>query len=251
MKKLIAIITIVALVATLISLAACAGNPKEHNPEKEDANEAENNTSTNVPAVGGWTIDTDAKGTLPDDVKEAFDAAIEGLTGVKLEPVTLLGTQIVAGSNYLILCKATPITPNGEVKWVLAKLYAGVDGTREIKIADFNYTAYRDAETAAAAQEALCGGWTVTEAINEVSFNDKADAAFKGVTEGLLGVGYEPIALLGTQVVAGTNYAFLTKATPVTPNAVSYLEILFVYENLEGGYELLNAGAINLAAIEF
>ena len=52
-------------------------------------------------------------------------------------------------------------------------------------------------------------------------------------------VDYEALALLGKQIVAGTNYAYLCKATVVAPDAQPYLAVVFVYQTLEGDCELL------------
>ena len=46
----------------------------------------------------------EAKAALPNDVAKAFSKAVEGFTGSTLEPVAYLGSQVVAGMNYMILC---------------------------------------------------------------------------------------------------------------------------------------------------
>lgn len=238
MKKIIALLVLSAM---LLSLAACSGKAEEEDtPVIDDG-----------AAAGGWTVNADAEGSIPDDVKASFDAALEDMDGAKLEPIALLGTQVVAGTNSLILCKSTPVTPTAGAKWVLARLYAGVDGTNEIKTADFNFASYRDAESEGVEKETLCGGWNVAEEIAEAKLDERAQAAFDGVTAGLMGAKMEPIALLGTQVVAGTNFAFLAKATTPSADAASNLCVLFVYADLEGNYELLNVADINLTEIEF
>lgn len=86
--------------------------------------------------------------------------------------------------------------------------------------------------------EALCGGWNTPE---DGAITTEAQAAFDKATEALTGVEYTPVALVGTQVVAGTNYAFVCIGKTVTaePTASPYLVI--VYADLEGGAELLSA----------
>ena len=57
--------------------------------------------------------------------------------------------------------------------------------------------------------------------------------------EGLLGVKYEPLALLSTQLVSGTNYCFLCEGTTVTPGEPASLYLVKVYADLQGGAEIL------------
>ena len=56
----------------------------------------------------------------------------------------------------------------------------------------------------------------------------------------MLGVDYEPVTYLGSQVVAGRNHAILCKATVVAPNAVPSWKIVYLYEDLQGNVSILN-----------
>ena len=57
----------------------------------------------------------------------------------------------------------------------------------------------------------LAGGWQVGE-----SANQQVMEGFDKAMENFLGASFEPDLLIATQVVAGTNYCFLCKQTPVT-----------------------------------
>ena len=78
---------------------------------------------------------------------------------------------------------------------------------------------------------ALMGGWqapkdgTPTEKTREL-----LDKAFNGIE----GNAIEPIAVLGTQIVSGTNTCILCRITPAVQDAVSYYAMIYVYEDLEG-----------------
>ena len=87
--------------------------------------------------------------------------------------------------------------------------------------------------------EEIDGGWEipVTEAN---ALTEEAQAAFDKATEQLMGVNYTPVALLATQVVAGTNYCILCQATAVVPDAKPYWTLLYLYADLEGNVEILN-----------
>ena len=79
--------------------------------------------------------------------------------------------------------------------------------------------------------EQLVGGWelpespTITEELQEI---------FDLATEGMLGVTYTPVALLGTQLVAGMNYRYLCEARVVYPGVSPYYVQLTVYRDLQG-----------------
>ena len=79
---------------------------------------------------GGWMITTDAQVT--EEARQALDQALEGFVGSKIEPVALLGTQVVAGMNYCLLCRITPDAPNAAPDYDLVYVYQALDGTAEL-----------------------------------------------------------------------------------------------------------------------
>ena len=92
--------------------------------------------------------------------------------------------------------------------------------------------------------EPMLGGWTVSQN-NEVT--EEMKAVFDEATEKLLGVDYEAIAFLGSQVVAGTNYCFLCRATVVVPNAMPLLKLVYIYQDLEGNVSVTNIQDLDIA----
>lgn len=89
----------------------------------------------------------------------------------------------------------------------------------------------------------LVGGWSVT---SSPEITQEAQGAFDKAMEGLLGVDYTPVALLGTQVVAGTNYCILCQATVVSPEAQPYYTLVYIYEALDGSAEVLTVTDLEL-----
>ena len=67
-----------------------------------------------------------------DEVNKAFDKAMESLVGVDYAPIACLGTQLVAGQNYCILCKATVVAPDAAPYLALVYVYADLEGNAEI-----------------------------------------------------------------------------------------------------------------------
>ncbi len=82
--------------------------------------------------MGGWEIPAAEANPLTEEAQAAFDKAMEKLVGADYIPVALLATQLVAGTNYCILCQTTPVVPNGKPHWTLAYIYADLQGNAEI-----------------------------------------------------------------------------------------------------------------------
>lgn len=84
------------------------------------------------PVMGGWEAVPAEAGALPEDAQAAFDKAMETLVGAEYTPVSLLATQVVAGTNYCILCQVTPVVPDAQPTWALVYIYADLQGNAEI-----------------------------------------------------------------------------------------------------------------------
>ena len=103
--------------------------------------------------------------------------------------------------------------------------------------------------SAAPAEEApektLMGGWEAT-ADSTVTDHEKEllNKAFDGLNSAI-----EPLALLGTQVVAGTNYCILARVTPAFENPKPYYVLIYIYEDLQGGVQLLQIRDFDIAAL--
>ena len=82
--------------------------------------------------AGGWEIADLQAAALPDDAQAAFDKATENLVGAQYVPAALIGTQVVAGVNYCILCQITPVVPDARPVWALVYIYADLQGGAEI-----------------------------------------------------------------------------------------------------------------------
>ena len=89
----------------------------------------------------------------------------------------------------------------------------------------------------------LMGGWAAAE---DTALTDDMLAMVDTALKGLLGVDYEPVLLLGTQVVAGTNYAFLCRAQVVAPDARPYWAVLYLYQDLEGNVSVMDIVPLEL-----
>ena len=182
--------------------------------------------------TGGWSAAEDTG--LTEDQRSLFERAMEGLLGVNYEPIAYLGSQVVAGLNHCFLCKATVVYPNAQPTYKLVYIYEDLDGNTEVSdIVDL----------AGDGSEVLPGGWSIAE---DAAMTKDVQAAFDKAMESLLGVDYEPVAVLGSQVVAGMNYKILCKSTVVAPGAQPGYSLVTIYSALDGHAEVLEITDVTL-----
>ena len=74
---------------------------------------------------------------------DAFHAATESTTGYVYKPIALLGSQVVAGMNYCLLCETTLAVPDAQPGYALVYFYDGVNGEKEVlKVDEIKFCAY-------------------------------------------------------------------------------------------------------------
>ena len=197
--KRILIITLALLILCLT--AACGQN-------KDDAN------------VGSWSITESTEITA--DAQEACDKAMEGLIGVDYTPVALLGTQLVSGTNFCILCEATAVYPDAQPYLALVYIYADLQGNAKVSgviALDPGSILESGIIQNSQAQSGMLGGWKV----------DREGSVY---TEGA-------VMHLASQMVSGTNHCVLCSGWNLT----------FVYENLEGTTEVLRTVPLEIGVL--
>lgn len=89
----------------------------------------------------------------------------------------------------------------------------------------------------------ITGGWQNSES---PAITPELRTVFDKAMDGFVGVGYEPIAYLGSQIVVGTNHAFFCKAQVIYPNSLPYFAIVYVYEDLEGKAEIAEIASMTV-----
>ena len=72
--------------------------------------------------------------TVPGLANENFSAGLgySIKAGMEYTPVALLATQVVAGTNYRLLCEARATVPDAEAEYVILTVYADLQGGAEI-----------------------------------------------------------------------------------------------------------------------
>ena len=239
MKK---IALILALGMGLSLLAGCSGSSTGTTTAAETTTAADTTEavteeeSAEEVITGGWEIQDATPLEMDDAATEAFEKAAEGLVGATLEPIAVIATQIVAGTNYCFLVKSTPVVPDAVSHYAFAYVYADLEGNAEItgtKDIEIDVDA---ASTEVESTEGLAGGWTIAEF--DGTGVDDADV-IESALEEFVGSDIVPIARIATQVVAGENYCFVVAQTPVSPDAQTNIELAYVYKDLSGKCEFI------------
>ena len=90
---------------------------------------------------------------------------------------------------------------------------------------------------------ATVGGWQTAE---DQKITQSQKDIFNKAMEKLVGVKYEPVAYLASQIVSGTNHCFLAKATVVHPGATPAYTLVYIYEDLKKECKILDIKDVTL-----
>ena len=214
MKKLLSLVLITALGASV--LTACASEPAETTAAPEETVAEETMGAQEVFSY-----------EMTADRTNLFDAAMESFVGVNYEPIAFLGVPASNPLGSTFLCKATAVVPDAVPYWAIVTVQdaGSTVSVEEVKVID--YAASSNAGTAVLADdqgEPLLGGWE--------------DAAAEDLTSSITAEGVTPVAVLASQVVSGMNYCCL-----VCDNGS--WNLVYVYQDLQGGAEITNTAALD------
>ena len=187
--------------------------------------EADEIESIIVTLPGGWSRAESP--VIVEELKELIEKAAAKKMGMKYIPVAFLGRQIVAGTNYTVLCRIAPVVPNAVETYAVVYIYANLQGDAEI-------TEVQELDVETQIND-LPGGWSQAET---PEITEDLQETFDAALAGLLGVNHTPIALLSTQVVRGTNYCFLCESTVVHPGAETPYTLVYIHADLDGSASL-------------
>lgn len=240
MKRLTKLFTL-GLTAVILTcgLTACKIN-KSVNINADVKVNGEEVFSTKI-STDSWEIPQINKVSVEN--KKHFEEAVGQLDGYFYEPVALLGTQIVSGTNYCFLCKPTIDANNATGSFVYTYIYVDLQGKA---------TFLKDERLVLPGTEAagddgtpMVGGWSYAE--SAVITDDIKNVIYKAV-EAKGGDAYEPVAYVGSQIVSGTNHAILCKTMPSVSgqDTASSLVLVYVYEDLQGNCEITDTAVVKL-----
>ena len=223
MRRLFTVTLGMLCAASIIGCGAKANNTESQattaSQESTLTKEAEEISETNesAPITGGWAINNDFDGTDDANAMSAFEKATEDLDGYRYDVAAVLGSQIVAGTNYLYLCRAEMGVPDAKPEYVILKVYEVFEGNAEIT----------------GSLRLLEGkeGWEYNDANPYMDENEEVKAAFDKALEGLTGVEYKPIAYIGHK---DNSYAVLTKITIASVEPMTSLSMVYITKTDSG-----------------
>lgn len=225
------IVSLVVAACLMFLMAACGSSTTGTETEK---------------STGEWEINNEnGSYSLPDNVNKAFEKALENYAGATFEPVAYIGSQVVAGRNHMILCKATTATENPETSYKVVIIYEDLNGNAEItSVSDFDVEDYIG--EGGSDPGMLEGGWFVPEETGEAELPEHALNVYHAEIDNIDWVWdtCTPVALLGTQAESGTRYAFLSKG--YTDDAINLI-VNVIYEEAEDIISIENTYIIDPA----
>ena len=223
MRRLFTVTLGMLCAASIMGCGAKANNTESQattaSQESTLTKEAEEISETNesAPITGGWVINNDFDGTDDANAMSAFEKATEDLDGYRYDVAAVLGSQIVAGTNYSYLCRAEMAVPDAKPEYVILKVYEGLEGNAEIT----------------GSLRLLEGkeGWEYNDANPYMDENEEVNDAFDKALEGLTGVEYKPIAYIGHK---DNSYAVLTKITITSVEPLTSLSMVYITKTDSG-----------------
>ena len=161
---------------------------------------------------------------MDDEIINIFDKAKDSYNEKKLNPIALLATQVVAGTNYMFLCEGTDF--NNDTIWVVVIVYQDLQGNAKItKVQELKLSNYYEKDNKYQ-NDVLAGGWTIyDETKPTMLINSKAQEMFDKAIDKLVDINYYPITLLGE---TENSYLVLTKKVF---NNDFYLSVLTIQDN--------------------
>ena len=199
---------------------------------------AATNEAAQGKTLGGWEV---AEQNNPVMINEKDNDRIETVlkgSGDNFKVLDLVATQVVSGANYMYLVYGTT-ADNAVPGYYFVTVYEntqGIDtiiGTTPIDV--------NAIQTTVPMGKGMVGGWAVRGTGKPGMFSDQnAQASFDKINNE--DVMYNPIALLATQVVSGTNYKALCRGNDGNLYAVTW------YNDLQNNASFTSAECVNIGA---
>ena len=188
-----------------------------------------------------WILNLNEKdGTVSEEDERIFNDAIGNYSDKELKPVALLGEQVVAGMNYMYLCK-------NDNSFKVAIVYKNLDGKSQItQVSDFNVNKYVN-KNIELKNENLSGGWNTIIPGKPIFLDEKMQTIFDNVVKKIVGVSYYPITVLAHQEKSGTNYAVLCYGRISNQNDTQGVYVLTINVDEHNIQEIVSIANINLA----
>ena len=182
-------------------------------------------------SFGGYTIKV-ATGAMPQKVATGWGKVFENMVGAKYEPIAYLGSQVVNGTNHVILAVQKLIYKEDITSIVLVVLNE--------KPGDVTGDTFSIVEISNLLSNGGKLGGLVIDPKTDIPA--EAKAVFDKHFAGFLGAANKPFALLATQMVRGGAYVFAVESTMVvspsaskdgTPKSINLVKVFGDFDELD------------------
>ena len=244
-KRFLMIVGAAVLSAAL--LTGCTKNnnqPMSEYPSVEDLSPtitseevvSEEPVEADVPVLGGWEVYADYNQVLSEDELTLFEDGTSDLGSLDLTPVKVLATQLVSGTNTAYLVYGGYKDSTDSPSYGIAIIYTNLNGDNSMT--SLVFIDPTDLQISNPAGDAL-GSWeVVTSGKPGMLPSEEAEASFEDVAVDNAEVIQNPVALLYTQVVAGTNYV------AVSTGSDGNLYLTKWYRDLQGNASIIENGVV-------
>jgi hypothetical protein len=189
-------------------------------------------------SLGGWSlVDNNSPSMMKDEDSARIKTVLQD-QGYNFNVLDLVATQVVSGANYMYLVYGT--TADSTVPgYYFVTVYENTQGVDSIiGVSPIDVTSI---QTGAPLGFGATGAWVVRGTGKAGMLPDQnAQASFDAINNG--DVMYNPVALLATQVVSGTNYKALCRGNDKNLYVVTW------YKDLQGNSSLTSAECVNIGA---
>ncbi|MBR3315642.1 MAG: hypothetical protein IKG18_16070 [Atopobiaceae bacterium] len=96
---------------------------------------------------------------------------------------------------------------------------------------------------------AVSGEWKTNTEPSSTILSAEQEAVFNKATEGVEDVSFGPVAVIGQQVVAGMNYAYLCQNTYWEGDATPEWAVVTIYNDLEGNAKIVEEKSLDVADV--
>ena len=196
------------------------------------------------PVLGAWELFDKFNVVLNEEEKEIFAKATADILSVKYEPIRVIATQVVNGTNYAYLVSQEKVVESPKKEFYIVKIYKDLEGNVDFKaINKLDPTSVVAKETL----EAAAGGWSVSGPDNSaILLDENAQSSFNKAAENYVGINLQPIQLLASQLVSGVNYVALCKGQTVSENPLNGIYVVTWYAPLDGNPEIIDVKLLDL-----
>ena len=188
-----------------------------------------------------WTVDmTKEEYSLEPDLVAIWNRAMKDHPEKKLKPIALLGKQVVAGMNYMFLCK-------DEDSYKVVVIYNNLEDQSSLtSVKDFDVTEYVN-ENKEHESDVMTGGWTTEVPDNLNVLDESIQDIWDHAMEKIVGVAYYPIIRVAHLDKSETNYAILCYGKLSTANEFTGIYLVTIQEDEKETAKLISTSYVDLA----